>query len=161
MVFIEEFESSDEIDDINLTFHHKTILRWYNNYNSLGHFPNHKMLNGEPKLPAILDLNPDLKSAVVTYCNDNLAMLTAESLHNYITTKCLPTLLLTRQKENADPTMTMKQLLQENRLQTFHPRTVNNLMNILGYKYCTCKKNYYNDKHESKQNILCRYKFIC
>ena len=111
-------------------------------------------------LPPLLHSNPDIKEAILTHCNDNLSTLSVESLHEYITTKCLPTLLETRRVETKNNSMTMEDLLRENRLRTVHPKTVNNWLRQLGYKYCPRKKNYYNDKHESEENVTYRYKFI-
>ena len=56
---IEDFENSDEIHDMDINISRKTILKWYHNYNSHGHFPNLKMLNGKAMLPTLLDLNHD------------------------------------------------------------------------------------------------------
>ena len=56
--------------------------------------------------------------------------------------------------------MTMSELYKENQLKTFHPRTVNNWMLLLGFKYSPRKKNYYNDKHESIENVTYRHLFI-
>ena len=50
----------------------------------------------------------------------------------------------------------MQDLLHENNLQTLHPRTVSNWLNLLGFKFCARQKNYYNDKHESEENVKYR-----
>ena len=97
---------------------------------------------------------------MIQYYNDNLSVLSSELLHSFITDKCLPLLLKTRRTETNNPSMTMSELLQENKLTCFHPRTVNNWMLLLGFKYSQRKKNHYNDKHESIENVSYRHHFI-
>ena len=157
---IEEFESSTEIDDIDNKIAPKTILRWYKSFVANGAFPSTKKTNGKSSLPPLLEDNPDVKEAVIRYCNDNLATLTAELLHSYILEKCIPELLKIRQIETGNTSMTVADIFKENQLKTLHPRTVLNWMHALGYKYSPRKKNYYNDKHESVENISYRKQFI-
>ena len=56
--------------------------------------------------------------------------------------------------------MSISDISKENNLPKLTLRTVNNWMNILGFKYCERKKTYYNDKHESTENIAYRHAFI-
>ena len=92
-------------------------MKWYRTYNKNGYFTNRRKPNGRALLPTLLNSNPDLYKAVKKYCIENLSTLTGESLHDYIATRCLPNI---RCEETTNPTMTMKELLQENGLKTFH-----------------------------------------
>ena len=51
-------------------------------------------------------------------------------------------------------------LLKENHLHNLSVRTAQRWLVKLGFEYCTRKKNYYNDKHESPANIAYRHQFI-
>ena len=96
---ISDIENSELLEDDAPTITVKTVLRWYSIYNKNGYFPNKKKINGRVLLPTLLDSNPDVKEAITVFCNDNLATLSRESLHQYIINKCLPSLLETRCKE--------------------------------------------------------------
>ena len=137
---IEEFETSSQVDDINNTITPKTVMKWFKTYNVLGKFPNAHRPNGKVILPPSLENNPDIKDAVLRFCNENLSILTGELLHDYIREKCLPALLQTQKTETDNQCMTMSDLYKENQLKMFHPRTVNNWMLLLGFKYSPQKK---------------------
>lgn len=47
----------------------------------------------------------------------------------------------------------MADLLWENRLQMLHPRSIINLLQLLGYKYSNKKEKNWDDQHESHENI--------
>ena len=149
-----------EIDDHDNGITNKTVMKWYRTYNSVGHFKNIKKIKQRNNLPTILDSNTELKDAVLQFCNNNLATLSGELLHHYISEKCLPNLLSIRRKETNNPSMTTADVLRENQLCTFHPRTVNNWLTQLGYKYLPRKKTHYNDKHESVENVTYHHQFI-
>ena len=139
---IDEIESSCEIDDYENNVSCKTIMKWYRTFNNRGNFPNVIKIKSNSRLPPLIDANPDLKEAVVNFCNENLSTLSAELLHNYITETCIPALLKTRRNETNNPTMTIDELLRENQLKSLHPRTVNNWMAQLGFTYQPRKKTY-------------------
>lgn len=138
----------------------KTLMKWYKTYKYHNSFQNvKKPSNGWSVLLTLFEVNPDIKEAVIQYSNDNLSVLSGELLHSFITDKCLPTLLETRCTETNNQSMTMSELLQENKLTSFHPRTVNNWIKLLGFKYSERKKTY-NDKHKSIENISYCHHFI-
>ena len=137
-----EFKTLDFIDDDNVDSPHpKTLSKWYSTYNRHSHFPSCHKLNGHKIiLPTLLTQNPDVKEAVMLYCNENLGTLSSELLHEYLFSTCLPSLLKRRQIETNNMSMTMKELLKENNLLTLHLRTVGRWLISLGFKYCTQKK---------------------
>ena len=135
-----DFEQSEEINDLEDSVSSAMTIQWYSTYNLNSTLPTAKRHNGKVALPALLDSNPDLKDAIITFCNENLVVISSELLHSYLVETCLPTLLSQRQAETKTPSMTMAELLKENRLNTLHPRTVNNWLLLLGYKYSPRKK---------------------
>ena len=56
--------------------------------------------------------------------------------------------------------MTMKEMLQENKLSTLHLKTASNWLLTLGFKCSDRKEDYYNEKHKSKENVSYHKKFI-
>ena len=137
-----------------------TIMRWYNAFNLNGCFPNCHRQNGKVLLPMLLTENPDLKEALLSFCNKNLSILSAKLVHTYLFTKALPSLLEKQKKESQNHDMTITDLLQENNLRILHVHTVGNWLNLLGLKFCARRRNYSNDKHESPENITCQMDFI-
>ena len=157
---IASYKSSHSFDIQSKLMHPVTIMRWYRDFNSSGHFKNKHKYKGRIQLPILLTDNPELKDTLIAICNKNLSTLSAELVHSFHFITALPCLLEQRQIESNNPDMTISDLLQENNLQTLHVHTVNNWLNCLGHKYCSRKQNYYNDKHKSKENIAYWMKFI-
>ena len=161
---ISSYENPND-DDKYTSIHPKTVLCWYTTFNVYdsenGYFVNRrKTSNRKTVLPTLFDNNPEVQDAFTSYCYDNLSTLSAELLHEYMLNICLPVLLNQRRKETNNKKMTMKELLQENNLQTLNVRTIQKWLSTLGFKYSPCRKNYYNDKHESEENIAYRHQFI-
>ena len=104
--------------------------------------------------------NPDIKHAFISYCYKNLNVLSSKLVHQYLLSTTLPALLEERKKETNNDGMSLGDLLRENNLSSLHVNTVGNWLRILGFKYCTRKTHYYNDKHKSKENITYCMEFI-
>ena len=111
-------------------------------------------------MPPFLDNNPDVKEAIIIYCNNNLINLTASEVQEFIISKCLPQLVQTRKEETNDNSITIDTILKENGLKSITVRAVSGWMNILGFRYCERKKSYYCDSHEKPETVAYRYKFI-
>ena len=144
---INSFELSEELEDFEedevypvKTNGPKNLAKWYCTYNLNGFFVNCKNPNGRVVLPPFFNNNPDIKSAILHYCKDNLAALSCESLHEYIHVTCLPNLLKQRKSETKNNQMTINEILEENGLCNICIRTVNTWMNLLGFSFSDRKK---------------------
>ena len=139
-----------------------TLRRWYRvfNHHNNQHFINPFSLIKKKKLPALLDSNPDITEAIISFCNNNLLELSTHTLQEFIIGTCLPQLLQKRRKELNNPDIDMEFIKKENNLKTVCSQTVGTWMNLLGYRYCETKKSYYCDSHERPENIAYRYKYI-
>ena len=93
---LKRVEGSLEIDDYDPNILSKTIMKWYRTYCSNNGFRNENKLKNKSNLPPLLESNPEVKEAVINYCNENLSTLSGELLHHYITEKCIPSLLSIR-----------------------------------------------------------------
>ena len=111
-------------------------------------------------LPPFLQNNPGAKDAIISYCNDNLSILSAETLYMYIIDHCFPSLFKKQQnKRNID--FSLYDLKKENDLNKFTVQTAGRWLNKLGFRFHTRKKKtHYNDKQESKPNVMYQYNFI-
>ena len=155
-----EFDSNDELEFWKITSP-SSMSRWFHTYNLRGTFVQCKKAHKDKlSFPPFLDNNPDIKNAIMHYCLANLETLSAESACDYIKSTCFPTLLQTRKSETHNSNMSIDDILKENGLKSLCVRTVNNWLRSLGFQYSERKKCYYNDKHESKENIIYRKKFI-
>ena len=158
----EKFEYSDNFNQRWIIKSPKTIMKWYHQYNHIHDqsFPNPFVGKMKNSLPPLLDKNPDIVSAIISYSNNNLLKLSSEMLQEYIIETCLPQLLEKRKEELNDNTLTLEFIKKENNLKIISCRTVNRWMKLLGYRYCERKKSYYCDSHEKPENVAYRYKYI-
>ena len=162
------FESSDELefdDDDNfnqrwLISCPKTIMKWYSWFNVNQCFV--KYFKKFPKLclPPFLDNNPDIRQAIISFCNNNLLHLTIEHVQDYIIKTCLPQLLEKRKNELNDQSLTIEFVKKENGLKSICRQTVDTWIKLLGFTYCERKKTYYCDSHEKPEVVKYRYKYI-
>ena len=101
-------------------------MKWYSLYN---HENNKYFINQfnscfKKSLPPFLDNNPDVKEAIVTYCNNNLINLTASEVQEFIISTCLPQLVKTRKEEANNNSITIETILNENKLKSITGQTV-------------------------------------
>lgn len=111
---VHDFESSCEIDNPDMSVSAKTIMRCHKSYLVNNASPSSNKANGTSSLPRLLNNNPEIKDAVICFCNENLSTLTGKLLHNYILEKCIQSLLKSRQCETGNNSMTMSDLFKEN-----------------------------------------------
>ena len=78
---------------------------------------------------------------------------------NYVIEKLVPKLILEKVPADNEP-ISVTEFLQEEGYHNLNISTVTKWMNILGYKYCTRQKKYYNDKHEEPSNKEYQAHFI-
>ena len=95
---IHSFECDIDDNDDDLYVHPKTVLCCYSIFNSNGKnngcFNNHhKSPNGKTLLPMLFCANPKIHDAVMTFCIENLSIMSADFLHKYLVSVCLPALL--------------------------------------------------------------------
>ena len=69
-------------------------MKWYSLYNHQNNecFINQYNTCNKKALPPFLENNPDVKDAIVIYCNNNLLNLTLLEVQEYIVNTCLPEL---------------------------------------------------------------------
>ena len=167
---INNFENSDQLeihnqDNFNqrwLITSPTTLMKWYRVYNhhNSQYFINPFTVSDKKKLPIFLDNNPDIREAIISFCNGNLLELSTITLQEFIIKKCLPQLLENRRAELNNPSLGMDFILKENNIKTVCRQTIAKWMNLLGYRYCERKKSYYCDSHEKPDNVAYRYKHI-
>ena len=157
-----EFDDSDGFNQRWIITSPRTIMIWYRTFNHINDQCFINQFSNCPKksLPRLLDANPDLTQAIITYCNNNLLHLTATEVQEYIINTCLPELLEKRKKELQNDNIDMDFLKKENNIKTVCKQTVTNWLKILGFRYCERKKSYYCDSHEKPENVAYRYKYI-
>lgn len=132
-------------------------------------FPNPKVdrSSGRPKLPPMLDRNPDLKDKLNEYCRDNLDVLSGELVYSWLHNEGLPQLIKDRNEEvrqdcenQGGEDLTFDDILKENGLSNLCQTTVYNWMNILKFKYGPRKKTYFVDSHEKPENVTYRDEYF-
>ena len=136
---INECERLVEIEENGKPISAKTIWAWYCTYNIQGYFNNCKQPNGKVPLPLFLDSNPDVEDTIVLFCNGNLAILTTELLHEYISEKCLPALL--KNAKMKQDNMSISDILKENDLPKLSLKTVKYLDEYFGAQILLAKKS--------------------
>ena len=117
-------------------------MKWYRifNHDNNQQFVNPYTVNNSQKLPIFLDNNPDIKEAIVSYCNSNLLELSSLTLQDYIINTCLPQLLEKRKKELNNQHLDLDFIKRENNLNTLCRNTVTRWMNILGFNTVSGKR---------------------
>ena len=101
-------------------------MKWYSSFN---HENNEYFINQfnsctKKSLPTFLDNNPDVKEAIITYCNNNLINLTVGEVQELIISTYIPQLVKTRKEEANNNSITIETILNENKLKSITGQTV-------------------------------------
>ena len=166
--FEHTFQLEDEtVEDKFPKFKHSRSLQnsfhkyVQNNYRIVN--PSYKTSNEQKNLPPFLNNNPDFKTALVRFCDENLVDLTGEMVFQYVSETGLPQLLQKRKEEIGEVdalSFDLNSLLQENGLKILNKRTIYNWLRRLGYKYKTNGKGFYTDGHERPETVKYREEFV-
>ena len=158
----EEFEKEDNYNCRWYITNPKTIMHWYHTFNHHNNqtFINQLSISDKVKYPPFLENNPDIREAIISFCNSNLLEMSTFTVQEYIIGTCLPQLLEQRRKELNNPQLQMEFIMKENNFSTVCRQTVGKWLNLLGFRYCERKKSYYCDSHEKPENVAYRYKYI-
>ena len=157
-----EAELCDEEDygKVHIIKNPQTVLHWLRTFRVSSQFPNPTKLEyGKHRIPKLLDDHPDLYEGLMSYCSTNLSHLSAESIHAYLFDKGLPEIVKKIEKERSCA-YTIQMLLLESGLKKVCIQTINNWMQLLGFKYEPRKKCYYVDNHEKPENVIYRKGYI-
>ena len=125
-------------------------------------FPNPQIVRrgAAPRLPPLLENNPDLKEGLLKHAKENLNDLSGEMMFTYLHEVALPTLIENRRQELEDNDITLEDVLKENQLTKLTLNTVYRYMERLDFKYEPRKKCYYVDGHEKPETIAYREKYV-
>ena len=150
---------------VSITRNADTVKKWYRHFRSKRKFivPTRHKHN----LPPLLELNPDICSAIKKYACSNLNILTIELVAEYIHHTILPEMAwkeMVEQSSNNKPTLsqeeTEKAILRRYGLTKLCPSTVYKWMKLLGFKYELQHKGYYVDGHEKPATVAYRKDFV-
>ena len=89
-------------------------------------FPNPQVVRRGtgPRLPPMLENNPDVKDGLLKYAKENINDLSAELCLTYLHEVAIPTLVEKRKEELEDDSITVDDILKENRLTKLSLSTV-------------------------------------
>ena len=90
----------------------------------------------------MLEQNPDLKQALISFGKENLNELSAKRMSTYLHTIALPALLETKRQELEDDEYGMDKLLEAHGLTKVSLSTIYRWMDKLGFKYKPRRKGY-------------------
>jgi hypothetical protein len=150
---------------VSITRNADTVKKWYRHFRSKRKFivPTRHKHN----LPPLLELNPDICSAIKKYACSNLNILTIELVAEYIHHTILQEMArkeMVEQSSNNQPTLsqeeTEKAILRRYGLTKLCPSTVYKWMKLLGFKYEPQRKGYYVDGHEKPATVAYRKDFV-
>ena len=108
----------------------------------------------------MLENNPDVKDGLLKYAKENINDLSAELCLTYLHEVAIPTLVEKRKEELEDDSITVDDILKENRLTKLSLSTVYRWLERLGFKYEPRKKCYYVDGHEKPNTIAYQEKYV-
>ena len=109
----------------------------------------------------ILEDNPDFKSSIIRFAQDNLQVLTSEFLHSKVIEQFLPNLVKKINDDDATAAdVSIDEVLKKYNLKIISLRTIQRWMSQLGFTYKLRKKCYYVDNHERADIVLYRDKFV-
>ena len=160
----------------------KTVANWNKMFRKFECFPhpNPYVRCGKRPLPRLLETFPDAKDQIVSFGLKNLAMLTIESLHDFIVSTVFPRLTKTWMSEqqikhdittadgsfasdsvaNGDAVQnTIPLFLQTHGLKSMCLSTTWRWMRLLGFKHDQKKKSFYVDGHERHDVVANRTEF--
>jgi hypothetical protein len=160
----------------------KTVANWNKAFRKFECFPhpNPYVQCGKRPLPRLLEAYPDAKEQIVSYGLGNLAMLTIESLHDFILSKVFPRLTKTWMREQNDMTAAagrsssasdsvaysndavqnaIPTFLHNHGLQSMGLSTTWRWMRLLGFNHDAKKKSFYVDGHERDDVVTNRTEF--
>ena len=144
---------------VSITRNADTVKKWYHHFQSKRKFI--------VPTPPLLELNPDICSAIKRYACSNLNILTIELLAEYIHHTIIPEMArkeMAEQNGNNQTVLSQKEvekaILRRYGLTSLCPSTVYKWMKLLGFKYEPQRKGYYVDGHEKPATVAYRKDFV-
>jgi hypothetical protein len=111
-------------------------------------------------LPPILELNPDVCSAIKTHALANLGTLSVEMMSEYLHNIIIPQMVNAERKKTGNQQWDVENLLKQYGLTCISISTVCRWLKVLGFKYDFRKKGYYVDGHEKVGTVEYRWKYV-
>ena len=110
--------------------------------------------------PLLLETFQEAREIICKWATKNIQDLSSEKLALYVRNELLHYLFNQFKEEINDEELTIDDFKEIMKIQEFGVTTTWRYLRHLGFKFSEHKKTYYNDKHESEENVSYRKKII-
>ena len=142
--------------------HSKTLRRWNKMFRRNEIFP-HPNVNIEMRReysPVLLDVYPEAREKICEWASKNIDKLSCEALVDFVNGELIQELYRRHVNECGLTCLSMDDFRKSLKIRSFSVSTSWKYLQHLGYRWKKRKKSYYNDKHESNENVKYRLEFI-
>ena len=140
---------------ITTTTSEQTLTLWHREFRRSRKFAHpHSKKNYSPLL---LEIFPEAKNIICEWAGKDLNSLSSETLAMFVRREIAAKIHEQLPDEHG---LTLDEFTNSLNLANFGVSTAYRYLGHLGFKWCDRKRTYYNDKHESEENIKDRLEFI-
>ena len=142
----------------------RTVESWnllFRSHRKFAH-PNIRIELNREYSPKLLDSFPEAKQLIEVWANDNIGSLSSERVAQYVRENLIDKLYEVHIQDCIQIRLTPMSIDEMRfiaNIDNFSITTAWKYLQCLGFKHCDRRKSYYNDKHESAENVSERKKF--